>query len=874
VTEARPTGPREHPLTEAPWHALSTVETRDRLAVGPGGLGDDEARRRLERFGANRLNRAPRRPAWRRLLDQIQSVLIQVLLVAAVVTALLGDHVDALVILAVVVINAVIGFIQEGKAESAMAALSKMLALKARVLREGRWQTIDAEQLVPGDHVALKTGDRVPADLRLLEAHGVRAEEAALTGESLPVSKQVELVADDAMLADRRNIAYAGTWIVGGQGVGVVVATGSATELGRISDLVSHVEATVTPLMAQLADFARRLSTAIVAFAAVMVGTGVFIHGFSLGESFMGGVAVAVAAIPEGLPAILTIALAAGVRRMAARHVIVRRLPAVETLGSVDVVCSDKTGTLTRNQLEVARVLLPPGGRIPEVSPHDVLEAAVLASDAPTGGTGGDPLERALVAHAEREGLDVAGVRTAHPRDALLPFCAEHKLMAVRAGGVVYAKGAPEAILQRSASIAESADAEAWHATIEALAREGLRVLAIARTPDPHEGPLTLDSIDHRLELVGLVAFEDPPRGEVPAAIASCRRAGIRVKMITGDHPATARAIAERCGINVGSGVLTGRELDRLDDGEIAARVRYVHVFARTTPEHKLRLVRALQTHGHSVAMTGDGANDAPALKQADIGIAMGQRGTDAARNASEMVLADDHFASIVAGVEEGRAVYDNLRKALAFTLPTSTAQALVIFVAVILGLGVLPLTPVLILWVNLVTAVTLALALAVEPREPAAMLRPPRPRDARLLDRFIVMRILWVGAVLTAAAFTGFHAVLDAGGELSEARSMALNVLVAGEIAYLLNCRYWTAPAWQRGTPNPWVWVSIAVLVVLQAGITYWAPMQAVFGTVGLSGDQWLAIAGSAMVLFLLVEVEKAIHRRLQARRGRAAVG
>lgn len=862
------------PIADPCWHAFPAAEVRARLDVGPAGLGDDEARARLHRVGPNRLPVAPRRPAWRRLLEQFQSVLIQVLLVAAAVTALLGDHVDSIVILAVVLINAVIGFFQEGKAESAMEALSKMLALKARVLRDGRWQTIDAEQLVPGDHVALKTGDRVPADLRLVEAHGLRAEEAALTGESLPVSKQVDPVAADAMLADRRSMAYAGTWVAGGQGVGVVVATGRATELGRISDLVRHVEPLETPLMAQLALFARRLSVAIVAVAAVMVGVGVLVHGFSFGESFIGGVAVAVAAIPEGLPAILTIALAVGVRRMAARNVIVRRLPAVETLGSVDVVCSDKTGTLTRNQLEVSRVLVPLGGPEDGGASHDVLVAAVLASDAPPGGADGDPLERALVEHAERTGIDVAALRAAHPRDAVLPFGAEHKLMAIRAGGVVYAKGAPEAILSRSVVAEDSGDEAPWQRTIEELAREGLRVLAIARVPGRHVGPLTLASIDGRLEVLGLVAFEDPPRDEVPAAIASCRQAGIRVKMITGDHPATARAIAERCGIDTVHGVLTGRDLDRLDDEGIAARVRDVHVFARTTPEHKLRLVRALQGHGHAVAMTGDGANDAPALKQADIGVAMGQRGTEAARNAAEMVLADDHFASIVAGVEEGRGVYDNLRKAIVFILPTNTAQALVIFIAVILGTGVLPLTPVLILWVNLVTAVTLALALSVEPREPAVMRRPPRPRDARLLDRFVVARVFWVGAVLTAAAFAGFHAVLVAGGELPEARSMALNVLVAGEIAYLLNCRYWTAPAWQRGTPNPWIWRSIGILLLLQAAITYWGPMQSVVGTAPLSGGQLLAIAGSALVLFLLVEFEKALHRLVAARRGRATLG
>jgi calcium-translocating P-type ATPase len=853
------------------WHALSEDELRRRLDVGPTGLADAEARLRLQRVGPNRLKVAPRRPVWKRFLEQFRSVLIQVLLVAAVVTALLGDHVDSIVILAVVVINAVIGFIQEGKAESAMAALSKMLALKARVMRDGQWRTIDAEQLVPGDHVTLKTGDRVPADLRLVEAHGLRAEEAALTGESLPVGKQLAPVASDAMLADRRSMAWAGTWVAGGQGVGVVVATGPATELGRISELVSHVEVMATPLMAQLAIFARRLSIAIVAIAAVMVAVGVLVHGFSVGDSFIGGVAVAVAAIPEGLPAILTIALAIGVRRMAARNVIVRHLPAVETLGSVDVVCSDKTGTLTRNQLEVARVLLPAVDGGQGGAPKELLASAILASEAAPGGADGDPLERALVAHAEREGIDVAALRVAHPRDGLLPFSAVYKLMAIRAGGVIHVKGAPEAILARTVS---TGDPEHWTARVEELARAGLRVLAIARAPDPGHGPLTLESLDVPLHLLGLVAFEDPPRDEVPAAIASCRAAGVQVKMITGDHPATARAIADRCGIDVGRGVLTGRELDALDDEAIAARVRDVHVFARTTPEHKLRLVHALQTHGHSVAMTGDGANDAPALKQADIGVAMGQRGTEAARSASEMVLADDHFASIVAGIEEGRGVYDNLRKAIVFLLPTNIAQALVIFIAVMFGLDVLPLTPVLILWVNLVTSVTLALALSVEPREPAAMTLPPRPRDARLLDRFIVSRIVWVGALLTLLAFIGFNAVLEAGGELPHARSMALNVLVAGEIGYLLNCRYWTAPAWQRGTPNPWVWISIGILLVLQVSITYWAPMQTLFGTAALSGGELLAVCASALAVFVLVEIEKTIHRRFAARRARAAVG
>jgi calcium-translocating P-type ATPase len=857
-------------LDAVAWHALDPEATGARLAVGAEGLSAREAARRLARFGPNRLPAAPRRPAWRRFVDQFRSVLIQVLLVAAAVTALIGVHVDAVVIVAVVLINAWIGFVQEGKAESAMAALSKMLALEARVLRDGRLRTIDAEQLVPGDRVALRTGDRVPADVRVTEAHGLRAEEAALTGESVPVGKQVDPVPADAMLADRRSMMYAGTWVAGGQGVGLVVATGSRTELGRISRLVGEVETIETPLMAQLARFARRLSLVIVALAAVMVGVGVLVHGFSFADGFMAGVAVAVAAIPEGLPAILTIALAVGVRRMAARHVIVRRLPAVETLGSVDVICSDKTGTLTENRLAVARVL-PRLGEDRDFE-RTVIEAAVLASDAPPGGVDGDPVERALIAHAESTGVAVAALRAGRPRDAVLPFSAEHKLMAIRAGGVVYAKGAPEAIVQRACAESEAGDD--WHATIDALAREGLRVLAIARMPEPHAGPLTLESLDRRLEPLGLVAFEDPPRAEVPSAIAACRAAGIRVRMITGDHPATARAIAARCGIDVEGGVLTGRELDRLDEAGLAARVRDVHVFARTTPEHKLRLVRALQHHGHAVAMTGDGANDAPALRQADIGVAMGRRGTEAARNAAEMVLTDDHFASIVAGVEEGRGVYDNLRKALLFILPTNVAQALVIFIAVMLGIGALPLTPVQILWVNLVTAVTLALALAVEPREPEAMMRPPRPRAAPLLGRFILWRLMFVGAVLTGLAFAGFHAVAAAGGDLAEARAMALNALVAGEVAYLFSCRFWTAPAWRRHAPNPWAWVAVGVLALAQVGITYWPPMQRLFGTAGLELGQWAAIAVGAVLLFALVESEKAVLRFVDRRRHVARLG
>ncbi len=856
------------------WHALPVDECLSVLCTHRGGLRGDDADRRLAEYGPNALPSAPPRPAWQRLLAQFHNVLIYLLLVAGVAAAALGHPVDAAVIFGVVVVNALIGFVQEGKAERAMEAIGRMLAPKARVLRDGHRRTLDAERLVPGDVVLLKAGDRVPADLRLIESHGLRLDEAALTGESVPVEKRTTAVAEDAALAERVGMAYAGTMVAGGQGAGVVVATASATELGRISSLLGRVQTLTTPLLREIARFARALSVAIVTVSAAMVALGWGLHGTPLAEGFMAGVALAVAAIPEGLPAIITITLAVGVQRMARRHAVIRRLPAVETLGVVGVICTDKTGTLTRNELEAAQIGLADGAHAadrPAGEARTLLEAAALCNEATAGGEEGDPIERALIRLTQAGGIDVAALRQAHPRLALLPFSSDYKFMATRHPGRICLKGAPETVLarcdrQRVGEGEQPLDPEHWHALLDAMARDGLRVLALAeKRMGDDQARLEPAMVEGGLCLLGLVAFIDPPRPEVPDAIAACRSAGIAVKMITGDHAATAAAIARALQIAGDDQVLTGPELDRLDDQALAARVEAVNVYARTTPEHKLRLVAALQARGRAVAMTGDGANDAPALKRADIGVAMGIKGTEAARQAAEMVLADDNFATIVAGVEEGRGVYDNIRKALMFILPTNAAQALIILLAVLAGLAVLPLTPVLILWVNLVTSVTLALSLAFEPLEAGVMKRPPRSPSQGLLGGYIVWRIVFVGALLTAMSFAGFLLWTDDGGEPALARTVALNLLVAGSAVYLFNTRRWLAPGWtpEALLANPWAWLSVAVLALLQAVVTYWPPAQAVFGTQGLGWHEWGWIAALSAVLFVVVEIEKAWLRR-----------
>ncbi len=859
------------------WHALQINALLQKLDARTDGLSSAEANARLQELGPNRLPEPAGRSVLLRFLAQFHNVLIYALLVAGAAAGLLGHVADATVIAAVVVINAAIGFIQEGKAEQAMAAIGKMLALKARVRRDGKWHEKSAEDLVPGDLVRIKAGDRVPADLRLLEAHGLRIDQAALTGESLSVSKQPGELAVSTELADRNNMAYSGTMATNGTATGLVVVTGARTELGRISHLLDSVQTLTTPLLRRINRFARTLTLLILIMAVAMVTIGALLHSLLLSDGLLAAIALIVAAIPEGLPAIISITLAIGVRQMAGRRAIIRRLPAVETLGSVNVICSDKTGTLTMNELKARRVALSDGtisceqGALTGPGAEALLRAAALCNDSEPDSAEGDPLERALLELAESLQTDIADLRRKYPRLSVIPFSSDLKLMATGHPELLVVKGAPERILnhceyQLDRQGEQALDEAFWQQQLDSMTANGLRVLALAQGK-LDQCPAQLDPAKdiRNLTLLGLVGFADPPRPEVPQAIRACQSAGIRIKMITGDHVATACSVAVELGIGTDSvNSMTGLELDQIDDLELKHRVIETDVFARTTPEHKLRLVKALQANGQVVAMTGDGANDAPALKRADIGVAMGIKGTEASRQAAEMVLADDNFATIVAGVEEGRGVYDNIRKAVLFILPTNAAESLVILLAVLAGLT-LPITPVQILWVNMVTAVTLALALAFEPLEHDVLRRPPRPINQGLLSSFVIFRVTWVGMLLTAGTFYLHNQVMIATGDAAMASTMALNMLVAGELVYLFNCRRWQqfslAPVILFA--NPWAWAMAAILVVLQLCLTYLPPAQAVFGTAPLGLDAWWSIAQFALLVFGLVELEKFITRR-----------
>ncbi|MFP5505940.1 MAG: cation-transporting P-type ATPase [Gammaproteobacteria bacterium] len=888
------------------WHALAAEECLQRLDGTRHGLHADEAARRLAEHGPNRLPPPARRSALLRFLLQFHNLLIYVLLAAGVITALLGHWIDSGVIFGVVVINAFVGFVQEGKAEQAMDAIRHMLSPRAAALRDGALREIPAEELVPGDVVQLAAGDKVPADLRLLRVRELRIEEAALTGESVPVEKDIDAVAADALLGDRSGMAYSGTLVTAGQGVGVVVATGAATEIGRISALLAQVETLTTPLLRQIARFGQALTVIILLLSGLTFAWGVWLQGQALADMFLAAVALAVAAIPEGLPAVITITLAIGVQRMAARNVIIRRLPAVETLGSVSVICSDKTGTLTRNEMAVQTAvthagpteisgtgyaphgLFSRGGR--EFEPQDdaaleeLLRAGLLCNDAALEDRNGewyahgDPMEAALITAARKAGLTPEHQKAEFPRIDVVPFDARHRFMATlhhdHAGhAFVYLKGAPERVLsmcahQRADGEDRPLDAGWWQARAEELAARGRRVLALAfRSMPAGQHSLHFQDVDGGLTLLGLVGLVDPPREEAIRAVASCRSAGIGVKMITGDHAVTAAAIGRELGIGDGSGAYTGHDIEALDDAALRDVVRDAEVFARASPEHKLRLVKALQANGAVTSMTGDGVNDAPALKRADIGVAMGVKGTEAAKEAAEMVLTDDNFASIVAGVEEGRTVYDNIRKAILFILPTNGAQALVVVVAVLLG-QILPMTPVQILWVNMVTAVTLALALAFEPAEPGLMARPPRRSDEPLLSGFLLWRIAVVSLLLVAMSYGTFLWVLEQGLALEVARTAAVNALVGGEIVYLFNSRYLRASSLNLAAllGSRYVLLAVALVSLLQLLFTYAGFMHTLFHTAPLPLEVWLPIGVMALAVFLLVEMEKAWLRRREA--------
>jgi magnesium-transporting ATPase (P-type) len=888
----------------AGWHDRPAAAVLAELATSRQGLAQAEAEARLARHGPNRLPPPRRRGPLHRFLLQFDNVLIYVLVAAGLITAGLGHWIDSGVILGVVVINAVIGFLQEGKAEHALEAIRKMLSPTALVLRDGRRRSLPAEQLVPGDIVFLAAGDRVPADLRLVEARGLAIEEAALTGESLPVAKETAAVAADAALGDRTGMAWSGTLVTAGQGVGVVTATGAGTELGRISALLSEVQTLATPLLRQMATFGQGLTWAILALAGVAFAFGTLVRDYAAGEMFLAAVGLAVAAIPEGLPAVMTITLALGVQRMARRNAIIRRLPAVEALGSITVICTDKTGTLTRNEMAAQRLITaedeyevtgvgyaPQGGftlagRDAPLAEHpeliEIARAGLLCNDATLTRVGedwelaGDPTEGALVALAMKTGLDPAWEHEALPRLDVIPFDARHRFMATlhhdhQGHGLVYLKGAPERVLelcrwQRQGGEDRPLAPADWLARMAAAAGAGMRLLALA-TRRHDAAPAALDFADIEaggFTLLAVAGLADPPREESAAAVADCLAAGIRVVMITGDHADTALAIGRRIGLAEAPRVLTGADLEDLDDAALGGAVSDTAIFARASPEHKLRLVHALQAGGQVVAMTGDGVNDAPALKRADVGVAMGRKGTEAAKEAAEMVLADDNFAAIAAAVEEGRTVYDNLKKAIVFILPTNGGEAGILLIAILLGLT-LPITPVQILWVNMVSAVTLALALAFEPAEADIMRRPPRAPAEPLLSPFLVWRVLFVTALLTAGGLGLFLWETAQGASLAVARAAAVNALVMGEIAYLFNCRRLTGSALNLGTlaGTRSIWSTVLILLVFQGLFTYLPVMHTLFGTAALDAAAWGRILLFGLALFLVVELEKALIAR-----------
>jgi Ca2+-transporting ATPase len=864
------------------WHALSVERCLAHLSSdADSGLSAHEAGIRLERDGANRISGRAPESGFSRFLRQLREPLIYILIGSGALALFLCEWVDAAVIFGVVLVNAVVGAIQEARASSAIAALASRVPRNCRVLRDRELRICDAADLVVGDVLALEAGDQVPADLRLLTVRELLIDEAMLTGESLPVEKELALLDDACALADRRNLAFAGTLVLRGTAKALVVATANSTELGHIAALMDATASLETPLTRRLARFSKQMLVLILALAALTLIVGLA-RGLPLAQMLMATVALAVGAIPEGLPAALTITLAIGVGRMARRSAVIRRLPAVEALGSVTVICTDKTGTLTENRMAVAHLVA--GGR--EYRPGDaacegsalreLLLAGVFCSDATLRSEGGgwvfegDPTEAALLPAALASGLDVAAERAAHPRLDALPFDASRQWMATlnrdEGGGTLWIKGAPERVLSHCVArlaaegkeIELDAAAELGRAT--ALAAQGYRVLAFARRAGGH-----LPGEDAGTwTLLGFQALEDPPRQQVPAALARCREAGVRVVMITGDHAATACGIAERIALSRHAPVrvLTGSELAAMDDEALRKAVRAVDVFARVLPEQKLRLVEALQATGEVVAMTGDGVNDAPALKQADIGIAMGRGGTDVAKQASAMVLADDNFATIVAAIEEGRAVYDNLQKFMVWTLPTNFAEGLIIFIAVLVGLA-LPITPLQILWINMSTVLLLGLALAFEPGAGALMQRPPRaPREA-LLPPVLMGRVCLAGALLVAAAFSLFHYELATGSSLAVARTAAANLFVFGEMSFLLNCRSLTGSWWRAGWwSNRWLWPGMIAMAALQLLFTYLPAMQAAFGTRALSPSSWLSVAAGALAISLVVGAEKAIRR------------
>jgi len=905
------------------WHHLPADEVFDLLDGNrEQGLDRFAVEHRLATFGPNTLTVHQGQGPLLRFLLQFHQPLIYILIASGLITAFLGEWVDCGVIFGVVLVNACVGYMQEAKAVNALAALNKTMITEATVLRQGEKRRLAAAELVPGDVVFLQSGDKVPADMRLFQVRDLQIAEAALTGESAPITKEHGPHPHDTALADRHNMAYASTLVTNGQGAGIVTATGDDTEVGRISELISSAEALATPLTRKISAFSNVLLYIILILAALTVLVG-FLRGQSFLDSFMAAVALAVGAIPEGLPAAVTITLAIGVARMAKKRAIIRKLPAVETLGSTTVICTDKTGTLTENQMTVQEImagsqffavegtgynperggifLLKPGGekeKEPTFSSAliECLRAGLLCNDSQLvekdglWQAQGDPTEAALLTAARKcpslRGLSQENGAGARRIDTV-PFESAFQYMATLhessrdSPQIIYMKGAVEAILGRCQQQMEAEgglapiDGAAISRAVQAMANQGLRVLALARKDGAHDlNELSHDHLHSGLIFLGLQAMIDPPRPEAISAVATCQAAGIKVKMITGDHPATAVAIARKIGLLPPSSLdsssspvvsaLTGAELAALTDAELIVRANDTTVFARATPEQKLRLVEALQASGFVVAMTGDGVNDAPALKRADIGVAMGITGTEVAKEAAAMILTDDNFSSIEAAVEEGRGVFDNLIKFITWTLPTNLGEGLVIMVAIFLGVT-LPILPVQILWINMTTAGFLGLALAFEPKEPGIMRRPPRNPQTPLLSRPVIFRIILVSVLMLAGAFALFLWEQSAGAPLAVARTTAVNVFVMIELFYLFNCRSLEKTPFRLGFfSNPWVLAGAGAMFLLQIAYTYLPLMNRLFQSAPITSSAWGRIMAVGLVCGVVVEGEKWLWTRM----------
>ena len=900
------------------WHQLPIDEVLLLLGSQEGGLDVFEVKHRQEHFGMNVLTPAKRKSALRRFLQQFNNPLIYILLAATLITILVKDLVDGLVILMVVMVNAVIGYLQESRAEESIHALAQTMTTEASVIRANTIRRLPAAEIVPGDIVLLAAGDRVPADMRLISTRNMYIEEAALTGESLPVNKSASPVLKvETVLAERTNMAYTSTLVTSGQGSGVVTATGDNSEIGHISRLISEAADLDTPLTRKIERFSRLLLYFILVLASIT-----FVVGIARGDApldvLTSAIALAVGSIPEGLPAAITITLAIGVSRMADRKAIVRRLAAVETLGSVTVICSDKTGTLTQNQMTVQQVVVPdacyevsgsgydpqgvlyqqdPGTAIqPQGALLALLEAGLLCNDSQLSQQDGrwmaqgDPTEAALLVSALKGGLDIAETRQRLPRLDIIPFDSRHQYMATlhqRGEGkapVVLMKGAVEVLLARCVSALDSngqeipLDADQILSHVDKMAKSGLRVLAFARKElPPDNASLQESQVEDGLVFLGLQGMIDPPRPEAISAVNACQNAGVQIKMITGDHALTAATVARQLGLYASaeeSGgmhptVITGSQLAGMSDTQIIAATEHTVVFARISPEQKLRLVESLQARGEVVAMTGDGVNDAPALKQADIGVAMGITGTDVSKEAADMVLTDDNFATLEAAVEEGRTVFDNLTKIIAWTLPTNLGQGLIILTAVLLG-ETLPVLPLQVLWINMTSVGALGLVLAMEKGEADIMKRKPRGSQAPILTGVLLWRILIVGVLILLGSFGLFELELYQGGTLAQARTVAVNSVVAVAVFYLFNCRSLIRSVFRIGFfSNPWVIAGVAAMILLQMLFTYAPFMNEIFSSAPIGWAEWSRILAFGLVSFTIIEVEKALQRRSKKQEG-----